>query len=189
MRAFGLHGADLEIDATGSRAAGDLVASAKNLHMYGLHRTAQHIARSVRASNDSLAVAPGTDALFFDIAWRTNDWDLPVSDAAKATSSGSFYSALRAVHRERDQAAAQVAVEGALKAEMTRLKELGWERMAEIGKSVDNLLCLREVASWYSAPVQQALAEGDMDNVALQRFTAIRSDLRSVCIVRTTMQC
>lgn len=174
MRAFGLHGADLEIDGTGAGAVGDLVASARNLHMYGLHRTAQHIAKSVRSA------ASGTDALFFDIAWRTGDWDLPVSEAAKKTSSGSFYAALRAVHRERNQTTAQATVESAMREEMTRLKELGSERMAEIAKSVDSLMCLREVASWYDPAVQQALMNGDMDHIALQRFTQIRPTLRYV---------
>jgi hypothetical protein len=52
--------------------------------------------------------------------------------------------------------------------------------MAEIAKSVDSLMCLREVASWYDPAVRQALLNGDMEHVALQRFTLIRPTLRCV---------
>lgn len=145
FRAFGLHGADLEAAAYGSVSTSDLMASARDLHAGGLHRTALSITQSIRTQSDQASTA---DDLLFEIAWRTGDWDLPVPVAGKTSSAGSFYSALRSLHRSRDEESMRKSVNGAMKSEMMRLKELGSERMLEIQKAVDNLVSLREVSQW-----------------------------------------
>ena len=174
FRAFGLHGADLEATSFGSTSTG-LMASARDLHAVGLHRTALSITQSIKSQDEQPA---DTEDLLFEIAWRTGDWDLPVPSQDKATSAGSFYSALRSLHRSRDQDDVQKAVNVAMKSEMMRFKDMGSERMSEIQKSVDNLLSLREVNMWLGPAVQRALSEGDYKSGSLKHYSDIGSSVR-----------
>ena len=178
LRAFGLHGAELEAGAGAATNRADLIASARHLHSFGLNHTARTIARTVQ--NEAGRKGRDSDDLFFDIAWRTGDWDLPVPESTRLSSSGAFYSALRAVHRERDAATAKAKIEDAIQVEMLRLKDLGLERMSELNSSIDHLICLGDALRWYDVTVQRALSEVDMANAALQTFVQVPTDTRYV---------
>jgi ataxia telangiectasia mutated family protein len=178
MRAFGLHGAELELHRSHKAQRSDLLASARHLHSFGLNRTAQTIARAVQ--NGTGDATDRTEDLFYDIAWRTGEWDLPVSDAVHLTSSGSFYSALRAVHRERDSETAKSRIEEAIKVEMIRLKDLGTERMSEMNRSIDHLICLGDAHRWYESDIQQSLLTGEAPAAASHSFVHIPVDMRCV---------
>jgi ataxia telangiectasia mutated family protein len=176
MRAFGLHGADLEVNQGGAHRRADLLASARHLHAFGLNRAAQTIARVVQ--NQAGRTAEHTEDLFYDIAWRTGEWDLPVPDAGHPSSSGSFYSALRAVHRERDSSTAKLRIEDAIKVEMMRLKDLGSERKSEMNRSIDHLICLGDAHHWYDQTVQQSLSNGNIGNDVLRNYVDIPAGAR-----------
>jgi ataxia telangiectasia mutated family protein len=180
LRAFGLHGADLESSSLGSTPSSHLLASARDLHSVGLHRTALSITQSVRGQIDQAATA---NDLLFEIAWRTGDWDLPIPSSKQMSSAGAFYSTLRSLHRSRDQESVRIVVDSAMKSEMLRLKDMGSERMTEIQQAVDSLLSLREVSLWLGPTVQRALGEGDYRSGALKQFSKTGSSARLVLVI------
>lgn len=175
LRSFGLHGADLEASTLISPSATSLLSSARDLHLAGLHRTALSITHTAR--NTSAQVDKHQD-LFFEIAWRTGDWDLPASLDSTTTSAGSFYFALRSLHRNRDHHEIAKVVDAAMQGEMLRLRDLGTERISDIQHAVDNLLALREISLWQGPAVQRALAEGDYKSTCLTRYANVGSSQR-----------
>lgn len=174
LRALGLNGASIEASASGPGLSTSLVAALHNFHDIGLNRLAGTLMRPVLGSQDNV---PESDPLFFELAWRTGDWDLPLTSEAKSSSAGAFYSALRVVHRERDMHVAQATVQGAIATEMCRLRDLGMERMIEIKKTNGNLLCLREIARWQDGDTRKALEENDFASSALTRFTSLHPSI------------
>jgi len=170
-RSFGLHGAILESASSGSVTAHSSTAVVRAFHNLGFDHTASAVMKSVRSANGNDVHA---EPFFLDLAWRTADWDLPVTSEAANTSQGLLYFALRSLHRERDHNIASGSVSSAIRVELGRLRELGFERMAQIKYVTSNLLCLREVANWLSPTTQRALVEGDIASEALRVFMEIR---------------
>jgi ataxia telangiectasia mutated family protein len=169
-RAFGYNGAAIE--SGGSYSRSPALAVLHNLHSFGFNKLASGVMRSARGTDTDATM---DDPLIFDLAWRTGDWELPLTTEASKTPAGLFYSALRAVHRERDKTAARAVVNVAIQAEMGHLEELGLERMAEIKRTSVNLICLRDVALWLSDSTQKALENGSFEDVALTRFATLNS--------------
>lgn len=167
-RAFGLNGAAFETSSRRNGHSSTAMPLMQNLHEMGFDQVSSAILRATKgAEKDS------GEPLLLELAWRTGDWELPLMAETASTSSGSFYSCLRAVHRDRDQQAARTAVENAIQDEIGRLGELGIERMAQIQATVSNLLCLREVALFLSPDTQTAIKEGDIGNAALARLSSL----------------
>ncbi|WWD21232.1 hypothetical protein CI109_105716 [Kwoniella shandongensis] len=151
-RAFGWNGALIE---TSTSRGESLLPALHNLHDFGFNQLASAVAsQSQRARNTA---EDDTDPLFFELAWRTGDWDLPMTEESSKTSQGVLYSALRAVHRERDVEAALRIVQKSVGVEIKRLGGLGMERMAQIKNTTANLLCLRETANWLDPSFQVEL--------------------------------
>ena len=170
---FGVHGA--KIESSSSRFTTSFMLSAvKNLHSLGFGHTASAVLKSVRSGGE---MHSSDDSFILDLAWRTADWDLPLSDDAAQTSQGLLYTALRTVHRERDPEIAKTFVFQALRAEVGHLQNLGMERMTQIKHITANLLCLREVAHWLSPQVQHALTDGEWQGNVLSRFTEVSPSL------------
>jgi ataxia telangiectasia mutated family protein len=170
LRAFGLNGAAIEASATTSQLSSSLVATLHNFHEIGLNRLAGTLMRPLLGAQDQTG---SFDPLFFELAWRTGDWDLPLTAEAQDTSAGTFYSAFRAVHRERDVSVVKTAVQDSIRTEMGRLRNLGMERMTEIKKSNANLLCLREVALWQAPETRRAIEEADFGGSVITRFAVL----------------
>ncbi|KAK4687247.1 serine-protein kinase ATM, partial [Tremellales sp. Uapishka_1] len=166
-RAFGFNGATYESGKATSSSA--LIPVLRNLHQIGFDQIASSVLKSARAHQ----TFDSSDPLFFELAWRTGDWDLPVSSETSHTPSTLFYSALRAVHRERDTAEARAVVISAVKSGMSLLEELGMERITQIEESATNLLCLRDVVLWLSEATQRALESGKFDDESVTRFTSL----------------
>lgn len=166
-RAFGLNGAAFETGTNPQSAQSATLSLMSNLHEMGFDHLSSAIQTSTRASQHQ---GDDADALLLELAWRTGDWELPVSPTVSQTTHGGFYNCLRAVHRQRDPNAAKLQVETAIRSEIGRLGGLGLERMAQIKESTANLVCLREISMWLSEDTQRALSEGDRDHKALQRL-------------------
>ena len=171
---FGVHGAMIESSTSSRLTASSMLSAVRNLHSLGFSHTASAIMKNVRSGRD---VHSSNDPFILDLAWRTGDWDLPLSSEAAQTSQGLLYTALRTVHRERDPEIARSFVFQALGAEVEHLHDLGMERMTQIKQITANLLCLREIAHWLSPPVQHALTNGECQGDVLRRFTEIRPGL------------
>ncbi|WVQ63855.1 uncharacterized protein L199_002011 [Kwoniella botswanensis] len=149
QRAFGWNGAFIE--AASSNSSNTFLPALHNLHSFGFNRLASSMTSQTRQEGVD------EDPFFLELAWRTGDWDLPMSEQLSRTPQGSLYSALRAVHRERDTQAALKIVNESIKVEVDRLSGLGMERMAQIKRTTTNLLCLREAAHWLDNDFQSSL--------------------------------
>ncbi|WVR09037.1 hypothetical protein IAU60_006097 [Kwoniella sp. DSM 27419] len=158
-RAFGWNGATVET----SRSSGQTVLPAlHNLHSFGFNQLASSIANKSRNQQPD----GDKDPFMFELAWRTGDWDLPITTGAAKTPQGSLYSALRAVHRERNRNTALQVVDQSIRVEIDRLSGLSMERMAQIKATTNNLLSLREAARWLDNDTQAFLAASDPGPVA-----------------------
>lgn len=164
------------VEAMGARGGRFLMSSMRNLHDLGFDRLAGSVLQS---SRQALGEAEA-DPLLLELAWRMSDWDVPLTPDMAATPAGRFYSALRAVHRERDRGVARQVVDGAIRSEMARLQKIGVERMTEVKSATQNLLCLRDIAKWLSEPLQQAVNEGDFASGRLAEFVDLSSSFEYV---------
>lgn len=173
-RAFGMNAAALENPVGRTSIRGATTAAMRDLHHLGFDRTSSAL---LRANSKAKTQMIEDDPLELELAWRTGDWDVPIQPASKDTSAGMFYAALRAVHRERDEQAALRVVHDAIESQMTRLSELGVERMTEIKSCVEDLLCLKDIAGWLGEEVRKAVAEGDWEGRLLQGFVQLKTGL------------
>ncbi len=169
-RSIGVHGAIVESTLSSISAAPSMTSAARDFHELGFNHIANAVLRNAGSGTSA-------DPFVLDLAWRTADWDLPLNADAASTSQGLLYSALRTVHRERDQDAARLVALNAVRAEVGRLQGLGMERMAEIKQTTANLLCLREIVHWLSPEVQIAVNEGDFAGDTLRSFAELRPSL------------
>ena len=174
LRAFGLYGAAFETTSSKQAVKESIIPLMTNLHDIGFDRLASGIYKSARSD---VQQEDEHDPLLLDLAWRTGDWDLPVSDELAITSQGSFYSCLQAVHRQRDQSVAKVLVDKAVRTEVGRLGELGLEQIAQIKQSSTNLVCLREIALWLDPETQSAISTGDAQGPSLQRLKTLNDSM------------
>lgn len=143
--AFKFHGAAYEATPTDMTASQGILES---LHAFGFDRLALSMGESSRLDS-----ALDVD---YALAWRTGTWDLPLRQSSDLPSA-TLYGVLRAVHRGRDPLVTDNALRMAIRVEMERLRVAGDENMAEIRRSTQSLLCLREVKYWRKDRIQSAL--------------------------------
>jgi ataxia telangiectasia mutated family protein len=167
-KSLGYNLANYEATATGSIGASPaLVPSVRSLHDLGYHSFAGNFIKATRRQG---ATDSNSDPFFLELAWRMGDWDVPITKELADTTPGRFYTALRAVHRERDRDVARRIVDDTIHHEMTRLQQIGMERMTEIKAATISLLCLRDVAKWVSPSVQTAIDQCEFDGPLLRQF-------------------
>jgi ataxia telangiectasia mutated family protein len=165
LRALGYNLAEVEATQSLEGMTAPLISTLTNLHDLGFDTLAGSVMKSLNARHEEQG-----DFDPFELAWRMGDWDVPVTEDLATTSAGRFYTALRAVHRERDYEVARFAVDEAIRGEMAYLQQIGVERMTEIKKATSNLLCLRDMQRWVSLPMQQALEQDDFEGRHLPGF-------------------
>ena len=180
IRAFGLYGAAFETTVNKQSIDESIIPLMTNLHDIGFDRLSSGIYKSTRSDPQR---ETEHNPLLLDLAWRTGDWDLPVSDELATTSQGSFYSCLQAVHRQRDQSVAKVLVDKAVRSEVGRLGELGLEQIAQIKQSSTNLVCLREIALWLDPETQAAIGAGNAQGAPLQRLKTLNDSMEWVDLI------
>lgn len=154
-KAFRFDGAALEaLPDQGPTRSTHSVGVVQALHASGLDHLAVSLLQTFGAEHSS---SLSTD---IELAWRTENWELPVSESD--TSAGaSLFCALRSIHRQEETIALDIAVDDAVRREVGYLRDLGDESMAEVRSCVRRLLCLREVKDWSLLPVQEALTSND----------------------------
>lgn len=108
----------------------------------------------------------------YDLAWRTQSWDLPTSAFLPESSDRSIYTALRTIHRSRDLAEMQKAVQGIEREELESVRAFSLEDVHGLRKKMQELLSLREIKRWteeYLSKVDSC-QPGDQD---IQRFLEV----------------
>ena len=143
--AFQFHGAVYEAAPTDAAAPRGILES---LHAFGFDRLAMSMGESSHPDS-----ALDVD---YALAWRTGTWDLPLRQSPDLPSA-IVYGVLRTVHRGRDPILTDNALRMATRVEMERLRAAGDENMAEIRRSTQSLLCLREVKYWRKDRIQSSL--------------------------------
>ena len=145
-RAFRFHGAGLEANKSNLANNDGLLRS---FHAFGF----DHLAIDALHNSDSFS---NSSHMSYKLGWRTEMWDLPDQQADGQTGV-SLYHALRAIHRERDPHTVDAVVRKALNNEISRLRTLGSENLAEIREVTQNLMCLNQITQWTGTEIQNSL--------------------------------
>jgi ataxia telangiectasia mutated family protein len=154
-KAFRFHGAALE--ASG-RSTDDAEGLLNSFHAFGFDHLAIETLQSSHMGVESNASSSGMN---YRLGWRTETWDLP--DRHEDDLGASLYLALRAVYRERDMLTVDSILHNALFSEMTKLRMLGPENLAEIRQVAQNLMCLNQVTHWRGKGIQKSLESKHID--------------------------
>ena len=145
--AFGLHGAEFEgrptkvFGAAGCSDGDAVVGVVQALASFGFNRLATSVLGSAGGQG-------GEGGLSYELAWRTDTWDLPVESDAVGESSVGLYSALRSVRTAGDRAGLMKVVQDAMQCEASKLANVtvDWPRPGK--QTISTLLALNEVAGY-----------------------------------------
>jgi ataxia telangiectasia mutated family protein len=147
--AFQIHAADYESSHLGSTfpSSSATLSVVNSLAASGFYRLALSILHPGRASG-RLEETTATAGLPYELAWRTQQWDLPLEQNAQNGSSAALFTALRAVHRDRDQSAAMQALEASIVKETRKAATVSADLPMPNREALVTLLSLREVRMW-----------------------------------------
>ncbi len=152
--AFGLHGAEFESHPTSafgraSRSrAGPAAGVVQSLASFGFNRLATSVLGPAGGAGSSKTGSGVDDGLSYELAWRTDTWDLPVEAGVAGESSVSLYSALRSVRTAADRDGLMKVVEGAVQREASKLAKVSVEWPRPGKQAISTLLALNEVAKF-----------------------------------------
>ncbi|KAL1684061.1 hypothetical protein EV122DRAFT_200304 [Schizophyllum commune] len=187
-KAFRLHGAGVE---TARSTAGDQLGLLRSFHAFGFHGLALN-------AMPALAAGQSDADITYDLGWRTGTWDLPDNKTAEGSRGASLYFALRAVHRERDSAGVDKAVQHALLRDMAQLRALGEESLSEIREVARSIMCLSQVALWNHPDFQAVLTTRDSAAPQWREFVQTNNGLHfqdlenivatRICLLQTVRQ-
>ncbi|KAI4520947.1 hypothetical protein K525DRAFT_239712 [Schizophyllum commune Loenen D] len=186
-KAFRLHGAGVE---TARSTAGDQLGLLRSFHAFGFHGLALNAMPALAGQSDA--------GITYDLGWRTGTWDLPDNKTAEDSRGASLYFALRAVHRERDSAGVDNAVQHALLRDMAQLRALGEESLSEIREVARSIMCLSQVALWNHPDFQAVLTTRDTAAPQWREFVQTNNGLQyadlenivatRICLLQTVRQ-
>lgn len=159
-KAFRFHGAALEAN---NRRLGEGEGLIQSFHSFGFNHLAIDTMQNLHSSTEA-----SSTSMTYRLGWRTETWDLPYHE--EHVAGGPLYSSLRAVYRERDPNVVDGTVRSALSQDLSRLRALGSENVAEIREVARDLMCLSQVAKWRSTVIQGQL---ESRNVDLGRWTEL----------------
>lgn len=155
-KAFQFHGADFEADERSAKGLGGVL---KSLQSFGFNKLAMSTLQTHGGdeiqSNNYLSST-------HQLGWRTETWDLP-QPSGNENPGSSLYTALRAVHRDRDANAIGSIISRAIFDELQRLRDLGNENLDEIRQVTQTLMSLAQIRLWMSNPIQNDLSTGSVD--------------------------
>lgn len=154
-KALRFHGAALE---AGSREGNEAEGLLEAFHAFGFDHLAIDTLRGPSTLGSNV---PRTSYMHYQLAWRTETWDLP--ERTEKTSGAALYHALRSVYRERDVKAVDRIVHSSLIDEVSRLRPLGAENLAEIRKVSRDIMCLGEIFRWRLRDIQDRLTSKRTD--------------------------
>lgn len=164
-KALQFHGAALE---AGSREGNEAEGLLEAFHAFGFNQLAIDTLRGPSALGSNV---PRTSYMYYQLAWRTETWDLP--ETSEKTSGAALYHALRSIYRERDAKAVDRVVHSSLLDEVSRLRPLGAENLAEIRKVARDIMCLGEIFRWRHHDIQDQLASKRTDTNIWNNFVTM----------------
>jgi ataxia telangiectasia mutated family protein len=166
-KAFRFHGAALEASQRSTNDAGGLLNS---FHAFGFH----HLAIETLQNSHMGVESNANSCMSYKLGWRTETWDLP--DQRQEDLGASLYLALRAVYRERDPTIVDSIIRNALFEQVTKLRDMGPENLAEIRQVAQNLMCLNQVTHWRGSDIQRSLETKRIDYSEWFNFIRVDSD-------------
>ena len=140
-------------DRRDSAATGGVVAA---LASFGFNRLALDVWQPARLSG-SLAEKDIASDLPYELAWRTDVWDLPVERAATSTSSATLYTALKACRTSRSADAARTLTIDALTSEVQKFGRVCLDYPKPDPNTTSTLLALREAVDFGTITAESGL--------------------------------
>lgn len=131
-------------DRRDSAATGGVVAA---LASFGFNRLALDVWQPARLSG-SLTEKDIASDLPYELAWRTDVWDLPVERAATSTSSATLYTALKACRTSRSADSARTLTIDALTLEVQKFGRVCLDYPKPDPNTTSTLLALREAVDF-----------------------------------------
>ena len=172
-KAFRFHGAALE---AGSERNGDGEGLLKAFHSFGF----DHLAIDTLRNSEGNPSRGPSASMSYRLGWRTETWDLP--DRVENADSVPLYKSLRAIYRERDPRVLDGIIRASLFAEMTHMRSLGSENLAEIREAAQDLMCLNQITQWRQDFIQDRLETRSFDLGDWDSFINIGSEFK--CVVQ-----
>ncbi|BGP56412.1 Serine/threonine-protein kinase tel1 [Rhodotorula sphaerocarpa] len=144
-----------ELGMRGSPATGGVVEA---LSSFGFNRLALDIWQPARLSGQ--LTDSGVDAeLPYELAWRTDVWDLPIERGSESSPSAALYAALRAHRVSRSPATAHDTALQLLSSQVANLGRVSLESPTPDRRTLSTILALREVVQADTA----SASEGELE--------------------------
>jgi ataxia telangiectasia mutated family protein len=136
-----------------------------SLYAFGFNHLAVSLARNIPAKSSS--------GLDYSLAWRTEVWDLP-EPTSREDHGAVIYNVLRTVHKGRNIHKTRDLCDITVRREIQRLKDINAENVAEIRRSIQIILALREVQMWVKR--EQEAQDELSQPVWMDEFAKLSSD-------------
>ncbi|KZT55265.1 hypothetical protein CALCODRAFT_357633 [Calocera cornea HHB12733] len=133
-----------------------------------------YLASSFLRSLDKRITTPDLE---YDLAWRTESWDLPDIPSTSASASSALYFALQAIHRERHLVQTTTAVNRAFLQTAEQLGAIPDDDMVGLRKSCRTLVCLREILRWQDPVFQDWCKAKEIPARDLANFMNMPTDM------------
>ncbi|KAL8276961.1 hypothetical protein RQP46_010596 [Phenoliferia psychrophenolica] len=159
--ALGTYGADYESPSDQLRQGVDSNITAgvvQSLAHSGFNRLAMALLQPAR-SDGLVSESDIPLGLNYDLAWRTDTWDIPVERSTADSSAASVYQALRQVNANRDRSALGGYIDGLLVSETWKLSGINLSTPTPDAAAVAAMLSLREVRLWAQLEIGESLDE------------------------------
>ena len=160
--ALGTYGAEFEnpSDQLRSGVSSKVTAGVvQSLAYSGFNRLAQSLLQPARADGQ-LSEDDVPTGLGYDLAWRTDTWDIPIERRALGTSSVAVFDALRAVNSARDHSGLEARVDAYLVQETHKLSVVNLDSPTPDAGVLAAILSLREVRKWAQLDLGESLDAG-----------------------------
>ena len=143
MDALSWHGAAYETDQHEISAKNGII---KSLAYCDLSRVAMDFLEPAYALSSTALLSA---SLPYELAWKTEQWDLPsLYRADTKTSQANFFWALRAGQRELDVDRAQGSISRHMMTEASKLAMLHCTAPSFDKEAIEALVCIREIQKW-----------------------------------------
>ncbi|BGP41354.1 Serine/threonine-protein kinase tel1 [Rhodotorula kratochvilovae] len=144
--AFRMYGARHEAQSHSFGASDPTAMSGvvSSLSAFGFNRLALSVFQPARLDG-TIGEHDVPPELPYELAWRTDVWDLPIERSAAETSSVSLYKALRASRMARSSEGARSAATDALVTEVKKLGSVSLDVPRPNGETLATVLALRDI--------------------------------------------
>lgn len=187
QKVFRIHSAEYESELASRSAASIADHSAyrgigASLHQMGYNRMASLVSASGSAGSHL------QHEVDYDVAWRTEDWSLPIPSNVEPGTGVSVLSALRALHRDKDAATAAATIEAALSAELQGLMGTGIEAISQARRVSRSLLCVRQAELCHALTQSSSSTSALLDKISEWPTLPRTFDLRDYEAIQTVRQ-